>query len=178
MRGMQFLTGSRALRVITSSQVPFIVVQERSIKAGGYDSIVVPLDLHKETRQKLTLVAEIAKYFNSKVYLITPREDDEFLHKQLVNNIKFANQYLDERGISHDATIAEEDSNDFVKAVVRHAVKLDADLITIMNLAQGNIFGVLGVPYEQEILTNEAHIPVMCMNPRETSVGGGWTMQG
>jgi nucleotide-binding universal stress UspA family protein len=149
MRGMQFLTGSRALRVITSSQVPFIVVQERSIKAGGYDSIV-----------------------------ITPREDDEFLHKQLVNNIKFANQYLDERGISHDATIAEEDSNDFVKAVVRHAVKLDADLITIMNLAQGNIFGVLGVPYEQEILTNEAHIPVMCMNPRETSVGGGWTMQG
>ena len=62
--------------------------------------------------------------------------------------------------------------------MVRHAVKLDADLITIMNLAQGNIFGVLGVPYEQEILTNEAHIPVMCMNPRETSVGGGWTMQG
>ena len=178
MRGMQFLTGSRALRVITSSQVPFIVVQERSIKAGGYDSIVVPLDLHKETRQKLTLVADMAKYFNSKVYLITPREDDEFLHKQLVNNIKFANQYLDERGIPHDATIAEEDSNDFVKAVVRHAVKLDADLITIMNLAQGNIFGVLGVPYEQEILTNEAHIPVMCMNPRETSVGGGWTMQG
>jgi nucleotide-binding universal stress UspA family protein len=178
MRGMQFLTGSRALRVITSSQVPFIVVQERSIKANGYDSIVVPLDLHKETRQKLTMVADMAKYFNSKVHLITPREDDEFLHKQLVNHIKFANQYLDERGIPHDATIADEDSGDFVKAVVRHAVKLDADLIAIMNLAQGNIFGVLGVPYEQEVLTNEAHIPVMCMNPRETTVGGGWTMQG
>ena len=130
MRGMQFLTGSRALRVITSSHVPFIVVQERSIKEGGYDSIVVPLDLHKETRQKLTLVADMAKYFNSKVHLITPKEDDEFLHKQLVNHIKFANQYLDERGIEHDATIAEEDSNDFVKAVVRHAVKVDADLIT------------------------------------------------
>ena len=178
MRGMQFLTGSRALRVITSSQVPFIVVQERSIKANGYDSIVVPLDLHKETRQKLTMVADMAKYFKSKVHLITPREDDEFLHKQLVNHIKFANQYLDERGIPHDATIADEDSGDFVKAVVRHAVKLDADLIAIMNLAQGNIFGVLGVPYEQEVLTNEAHIPVMCMNPRETTVGGGWTMQG
>ncbi|HOZ40899.1 MAG: universal stress protein [Flavobacteriales bacterium] len=178
MRGMQFLTGSRALRVITSSPVPFIVVQERSIKANGYDSIVVPLDLHKETRQKLTMVADMAKYFNSKVHLITPRENDEFLHKQLVNHIKFANQYLDERGIAHDATIADEDSGDFVKAVVRHAVKLDADLIAIMNLAQGNIFGVLGVPYEQEVLTNEAHIPVMCMNPRETTVGGGWTMQG
>jgi nucleotide-binding universal stress UspA family protein len=177
MRGMQFLTGSRALRVITSSPVPFIVVQERSIKEGGYDSIVVPLDLHKETRQKLTLVAAMAKTFNSKVHLLVPREDDEFLHKQLVNHIKFANQYLDERGIQHDATIAEEDSNDFVKALVKHAIKVDADLIAIMNLAQGNIFGVLGVPYEQEIITNEAMIPVMCMNPRENTTGGGWTFQ-
>jgi nucleotide-binding universal stress UspA family protein len=177
MRGMQFLTGSRALRVITSSPVPFIVVQERSIKEQGYDSIVVPLDLHKETRQKLTLVADMARTFKSKVHLLVPKEDDEFLHKQLVNHIKFSTQYLEERGIEHDATIAEEDSNDFVKAVVKHAVKVDADLITIMNLAQGNIFGVLGVPYEQEIITNEAQIPVMCMNPRENTGGGGWTFQ-
>ena len=35
-----------------------------------------------------------------------------------------------------------------------------------MNLTEGNIFGVLGVPYEQEILANEAMIPVMCMKPR------------
>jgi nucleotide-binding universal stress UspA family protein len=106
MRGMQFLTGSRALRVITSSPVPFIVVQERSIKADGYDSIVVPLDLHKETRQKLTIVADMAKTFASKVHLIVPKEDDEFLHKQLENHIRFAKQYLTERGIPHDATIA------------------------------------------------------------------------
>jgi nucleotide-binding universal stress UspA family protein len=177
MRGMQFLTGSRALRVITSSDVPFIVVQERAIKEGGYDSIVVPLDLHKETRQKITVVADMAKYFNSKVHLITPHEEDEFLKKQLMNSIKFASQYLDERGIKHDAVIATEDSGDFVKSVIKHAVAVDADLIAIMNLAQGNIFGVLGVPYEQEIITNEAQIPVICMNPRETGVGGGWSFQ-
>ena len=177
MRGMQFLTGSRALRVITSSNVPFIIVQERPIKEGGYDSIVVPLDLHKETRQKLTVVADMARTFQSKVHLITPKEEDEFLHKQLVNHIKFANQYLDERGIAHDATIADQDSGDFVEAVVKHAVAVDADLIAIMNLSQGNIFGVLGVPYEQEVITNEAQIPVMCMNPRETAMGGGWTFQ-
>lgn len=178
MRGMQFITGSRALRVITSSNVPFVVVQERMIKDAGYRNIVVPLDLHKETRQKLTVVAEMAKTFGSKVHLITPKEDDEFLHKQLLNHIKFADQYLSERGIEHVATIAKEDSGDFVKAVVKHSVELDADLIAIMNLTEGNIFGVLGVPYEQEIIANEAQIPVMCMNPVETGVGGGWTMQG
>ena len=178
MRGMQFITGSRALRVITSSDVPFIVVQERQIKDIGYRNIVVPLDLHKETRQKLTIVAEMARTFGSKVHLVTPKEDDEFLHNQLLAHIKFANHYLQERGIEHTATIVTEPSNDFVKAVIKYSVDVDADLIAIMNLTEGNIFGVLGVPYEQEIIANEAMIPVVCMNPRETSVGGGWTMQG
>jgi len=178
MRGMQFLTGSRALRVIMGSSVPFIVVQERKIKESGYNDIVVPLDLHKETRQKLTIVAQMAQTFKSKVHLITPKEDDEFLHKQLVNNITFAENYLRERNIEHEATISDSDSGDFVKAVVKYANGIDADLITIMNLTEGNIFGILGVPYEQEIIANEAMIPVMCMKPVETGVNSGWTMQG
>ncbi|MCB0770269.1 MAG: universal stress protein [Flavobacteriales bacterium] len=178
MRGMQFITGSRALRVITSSRVPFIVVQERMIKESGYNNILVPLDLQKETRQKLTIVAQMAKSFDSKVHLITPKEDDEFLHKQLLNNLKFADQYLKERGIAHVTKIADEDSNDFVKAVIKHAIEIDADLISIMNLTEGNIFGILGVPYEQEIIANEAMIPVLSMKPVATGVGSGWTMQG
>lgn len=170
LRGMQFITGSRALRVITNSTVPFIIVQERMIKSDGYRDIVVPLDLEKETRQKLSLVADMAKYFSSKVHLIVPNDDDEFLHNQLLRNIQFAKQYLGERNIEHDAVIAKDD--DFVKAVIKHAVQVDADLIAIMNLAQENIFGVLGVPNEQEIITNEPMIPVMCMNPVSTTVAG------
>ncbi|MDX9752049.1 MAG: universal stress protein [Flavobacteriales bacterium] len=177
MRGMQFITGSRALRLIGSSEVPFIVVQERGIKPTGYDNIVVPLDLQKETRQKLALVAAMASTFKSKVNVVVPREKDEFLSHQLNNHIKFAKQFLGERGIAHEATILEADSRDFVEAMLDHATKVDADLITIMNLSQGNIFGVLGVPYEQEILANEKHIPVMLVNPRETTSGSGWSFQ-
>lgn len=165
MHGMQFITGSRALRVITNSSLPFIVVQERPIKPSGYQRIVVPMDLQKESRQKLTLVADMAKYFKCKVYLVVPKEKDEFLHKQLVNHLKFADGYLRERGIEHESHMLEEDSADFVKGVLRYAVKVDADLITIVNMLQNSIFGVLGVPNEQEVITNEPQIPVMCMNP-------------
>lgn len=170
MRGMQFITGSRALRVITNSTVPFIVVQERNIKPTGYRDIVVPMDLHKESRQKLTLVADMAKYFKCKVHLVVPKEKDEFLHNQLVNHLRFADGYLRERGIEHEAHILEEDSDDLVKGVIRYAVKIDADLITIVNMLQNSIFGVLGVPNEQEVITNEPMIPVMCMNPLSTGL--------
>ncbi len=175
MRGMQFITGSRALRVITNSTVPFVVVQERRIKPHGYRNIVVPLDLHKETRQKVALVADLAKIFSSKVHAIVPKEKDEFLHNQLENHIRFAKQYFGERGVEVDTTIA--DGGNFVEDVMAYAKQMDADLIAIMNLAQGNIFGVLGVPYEQEVITNAAEVPVLMMNPRETSTGGGWSFQ-
>jgi len=86
----------------------------------------------------------------------------------LVNHLKFADGYLKERGIEHEASILEEDTDDFVKGVIRYAVKVDADLITIVNMLQNSIFGVLGVPNEQEVITNEPQIPVMCMNPHST----------
>lgn len=170
MRGMQFITGSRALRVITNSSVPFIVVQERNIKEDGYREIVVPMDLHKETRHKLTLVADMAQYFKSRVHLVVPKETDEFLHNQLVNHLKFANTFLKEKGIEHESAILDTDSDDFVKGVIRYAVKVDADLITIVNMLQNSIFGVLGVPNEQEIITNEPMVPVLCMNPLNNTV--------
>jgi hypothetical protein len=119
----------------------------------------------------------MAKYFGSKVHIITPRESDEFLHNQVENHIRFAEQYFGERGIGMDAVLAEGGSGHFVEEVLAHAKKTEVDLIAIMNLARGNIFGVLGVPYEQEVITNEAMIPVMLMNPRETEGGGGWSFQ-
>ena len=92
--GWQHLTGSHALKVITSSSVPFIIVQEKGIKETGYDDIVVPMDLNKETKQKLAIVAELAAYFKSRVHVITPDESDEFLRHQIKANIKFANKFF------------------------------------------------------------------------------------
>jgi hypothetical protein len=170
MRGMQFITGSRALRVITNSSVPFIVVQERNIKEEGYRDIVVPLDLHKETRHKLMLVADMAQYFKSRVHLVVPKETDEFLHNQLMNHLKFANNYLKERGVDHESAILDTDSDDFVKGMIRYAVKVDADLIAIVNMLQNSLFGALGIHNEQEVITNDPMVPVMCMNPLNNTV--------
>ena len=165
LRGMQFLTGSRALRIVTHSTIPFIIVQERAIGAHGYDDIVVPLDLHKETKQKLALVADMAMYFDSRVHLISPGETDEFLKNQLERNINFAKKFLSEREIEFNVTISEQKSGMFVKAVLAHAAKIDADLITIMNFYESGLMNIIGGGYEQNMITNESQIPVMCLNP-------------
>lgn len=167
--GWQHITGSHALKVITHSTVPFIVVQEKGIKPNGYDDIVVPLDLNKETKQKLSYVANIAIYFKSKVHIITPDESDEFLKQQVKANIKFAIRFFNERNIEVTTKVAPKSG--FDKEVVKHAVALDADLIAIMNLNRNNLFGTITANYEQYILTNDAEIPTLIVNPIESPYG-------
>ncbi len=170
--GWQKVTGSHAMKVITNSKVPFIVTQKGTTKESGYDKILVPLDLHNETKQKLEIVADMAKYFNSEVHLVTPKESDEFLRNKLNGNIAWAKRYLAENGIKSTTEIADK-SGSFVDQLLAIANEIDADLITIMNLQRNSLMGILGPSYEQEIITNKGQIPVLCVNPKEMSVAGG-----
>ncbi len=170
LKGMQFITGGRALKIVTNCSVPTIITQEKGIRETGYDDIVVPLDLHQDTKQKLSIVAEMATYFKGRVHLISPAEDDEFLKNQLDRNVNYAKDYFEDLGIEHTTKVSEHSSSAFVKDVIRYASSIDADLISIMNLHEKSLMGILGQTYEQQVITNEAEIPVLILNPKETRV--------
>lgn len=167
--GWQHIAGSHALKVITHSTVPFIIVQQKSVGESGYDDIVVPLDLHRETKQKLAIVASMAKYFKSRVHVITPNETDEFLKNKVTANILFSKRFFEERGIEMTATLAP--SSGFDKEVVKLAVEKNADLIAIMNQNKSNYLGAFGSNYEQYMITNDAQIPTLVVNPIDTPYG-------
>lgn len=164
-KGWQHITGSNALRVVNSSTVPFIIVQELSPKETGYDDIVVPMDLNQETKQKLTIVAELAKYFDSRIHVVTPKETDEFLIKNMNVNITFAKRYFKERNIEMTTTLVP--NKNFAQEVIKHAASVGADLIAFMNLNKNNIFGVITANHEAALLNNEEKIPTLVMNPIE-----------
>lgn len=165
--GWQHITGSHALKVVTNSATPFVIVQESKIDVNGYNDIVVPLDLEKETKQKLTLVANMAKYFNSRVHVIIPDETDEFLKHTIKANIIFANKFFGDRGIQCTTTLAP--SSGFEKEVVKHALKVNGDLIAIMNTQKNQLLGAWGSNHEQYIITNDAKIPALILNPINAS---------
>ncbi|MEZ4889840.1 MAG: hypothetical protein R2779_04515 [Crocinitomicaceae bacterium] len=165
VQGWQHITGSKALKVVTNSNVPFIIVQEKGPKSTGYDNIVVPLDLNKETKQKLTVVAEIAQYFKSKIHVITPEENDEFLRNQVKANILFANKFFSERNIEVSTTVVP--SANFEDEIIKHAAMVNGDLIAFMNLNKNNLLGVLSANHEIALMNNIAQIPTLIMNPIE-----------
>ena len=170
--GWQKITGSYALKVITNSSVPFIVVQDQLMNDTGYHSIVVPLDLNNETKQKLEMVANIAHYFDSEVHLITPNESDEFLSNKLKANRIWAAKYLKGKKVKFTTQIVDEGDN-LLEGVFKLSAKVEADLIAIMNLQKNSLMGILGSSYQQEIIANKAKIPVLCLNPLKSTIASG-----
>ena len=168
----QKLVGSRAIKVITSSPVPFIVTQEKLMNSNGYDNIVVPLDLNVETKQKLELVAKIAHYFDSQVHLLTNDNSDEFIKTKLKANQVWASNYLESKDIKNSSHLVDQ-GDSLTEGIFKLSNEVDADLIAIMNLADETVLGLYENSFQEEIVANDLKVPVLCVNPHPvTKVSG------
>ena len=168
----QKLVGSRAIKVISSSPVPFIVTQEKLMNSRGYDNIVVPLDLNVETKQKLELVAKIAHYFDSQVHLLTNDDSDEFIKTKLKANQVWASNYLESKDIKNSSHLVDQDDS-LAEGIFKLSKEVDADLIAIMNLEDETVLGLYENTFQEEIVANDLKVPVLCVNPHPvTKVSG------
>jgi len=168
----QKLVGSRAIKVISSSPVPFIVTQEKLMNSSGYDNIVVPLDLNVETKQKLELVAKIAHYFDSQVHLLTNDDSDEFIKTKLKANQLWASNYLESKDIKNSSHLVDQDDS-LTEGIFKLSKEVDADLIAIMNLEDETVLGLYENTFQEEIVANDLKVPVLCVNPHPvTKVSG------
>ena len=171
-KGMQRFVGSYAMKVVTNSIVPFIIVQEKRAETNGYANIILPLDLESATKQKLSYAVEMAKHFNSKIHLFFEKIEDPIFKQKLAGNIIFAKKYLAENNVSFTTKVSDGEG-DFEENIIRYAVSSNCDLIAIMNLDDGFLSNIMGESSEQELITNEAQIPVLVVNPTADSTGGG-----
>jgi nucleotide-binding universal stress UspA family protein len=165
LKGFQFITGSNALRVITESKAPFIVVQETTKQTADIKKILVPLDLHKETKQKIKIAGDIAEKYKAEVHIVVPKETDEYLHNQVMRNLSYAEGYFESRGIAQKGKVMDGDHGSFVKEIVKYGQYAEIDLICILNFAGEQLIHAFGTDAEQKMITNEAGIPVMVINP-------------
>lgn len=159
--GMQHLLGSKALKVITNSSVPFVVVQNKPMSDHGFKHIVVPVDFNQEIKQSLIYACEMGRYFKSKIHIVYPLEKDEFIAAKITRNIPRAEDYLNEQKVEYEISAIEK--KNFSKDVVNFSKNNHADLITIINNHE-NIFTYFGGSFEQTVIGNDAEIPVMVIN--------------
>jgi nucleotide-binding universal stress UspA family protein len=170
LTGLQYITGSNALRVISDSDAQFIVVQDKTSRSADIKRILVPLDLHKETKQKIKFANDLAKKFNAEVHIIFPNETDEFQNNQVKRTMSYAEGYFVENGVACKTKVTEEGSSGFVKEIIKYAQYAEIDLICILNFAGERLVHAFGADAEQKVITNDAGIPVLVINPISANV--------
>ena len=165
MKGLQKITGSWALKVITGSKAPFIVVQDKPLPKTDVTKIVVPLDFKLEEREKLVWTNFIASISKCKFFICYSETGDEIIQKRTISNIKAATSYLEERGINYELHQLPGDES-IAKETIKFAKQIDSGMIIIMTTKNIKFQDyVLGAD-EQQIIANDSKIPVMCVNPR------------
>ncbi len=170
VRGVQHLVGSYAMKVVTSSPVPVIVVQKKDVDKTGFKKIVLPIDHNRHGKNKVSYAIALAKYFNAEIHLFEEYSSDEFYSKQIKLNASFAKARLEDNNIPYIEVKEDFSSGSFSKHLIRHAAKIDADLIVISSHSdQDSIADLFLRSSEVELINNDAMIPVMCVNPFENT---------
>lgn len=162
MRGLQRITGSLALKVVSESTTPFIVVQQRHVRAEGYKKIVIPVTFRQQLVEEASFFASMAKLFSSEVYFIAQEvasgHDQELISK--VENI------FTEANIAFSLHI-ETEHRPFAKSVVAYAAAIDADLICAVNFSFEYLYTLFPRTEEEDLIYNEAQIPVLLITPEQ-----------
>ena len=176
IRGMQKLTGSWALKVIVTSKVPIIVVQSTP-KKMTVDRIAFPIDYKRENREKIGWAYYVAKMFNSKVFIFSAKPSTMFSKKDkkldhgIKTNLSFTEKFLKSKNIEFEVSMAKGEES-FAKETLQYAEDINADLILITTTKLISTVDFALGPVEQDIITNNSNIPVMCVNPRKGKIDG------
>lgn len=169
IRGIQYIVGSHAFRVIsTGGEIPFLVVQERPAPELGIRKVVLPFSFEAESRQKLTWAVELNKLFNCDFLILAENESDEFIAQKVQINIDYARRMLDKnkcRYTLHNAI----GKDNFYHEIVRFSIAHNADLIMLMSEEEISLTEYFTGSDEQEVLANQAQIPVFCINTFQSS---------
>jgi nucleotide-binding universal stress UspA family protein len=185
-KGMQKFSGSWALKVVVKSKAPCIVVQEPP-KTDTLEKIVFPVDYKRELMEKIGWLTFIAKLFNSKVYIFKSSSKVKFLGfirfndkgflRKIFSNTKLTEKHLKNNDIPYELS-SSLPRKDFAEQTIAYAESINADLILITTTKSINFADLIFAASEQNIIDNHAKIPVMCVNPKPSRVGGSFSASG
>lgn len=165
MRGLQGLFGSHAMKVITSADCPFLVVQKNT-KIEPIKNIGVPVDLTKESLQIVSIAGDLASIFKAKVNVIAERQTDAILNTRLKNRLSIVMKEYEDRNVDAQVEFVKKSGN-YAKKVMNVVEEKSMDLISIAYHSE-SLLPQLD-KFAQNLITNKQAKPVLIVNSKLAS---------
>lgn len=164
------LLGSWALRIVDSSPVPVLIVQNTGLDSAGYKKVLMELTSADQCRRLLPHAVLLNQVMGSEIVLFEDYEEDEFISKSILRNKKFSEDYLQSKGVSYTLAIQSKGSG-YYKDMTKYAAANGVDLIMIVASKDRGFIEMVTEP-EQRVIYNKEEIPVLCISAVETTIMG------
>ena len=169
-KGMQKLFGSNALKVVSNSKIPLLILQEKTIYSD-IKTIAMTIDLEKESIQIVKSAAVFAKSFNAKILLVGGKHDDSSLKKKVNTNILLCTDFLTNNNIEHEFHFLERKQFDlnFIEFCKENKV----DMLSATYYMQ--TFYAFSDKFVQNLITNEMSIPLITVDSTSTTINSQYS---
>jgi nucleotide-binding universal stress UspA family protein len=161
----EFWMGSNANRIVSALKKPIITIRGGVNIKRHLEKIVLPLDSTPETRQKVPFTAYMAKIFGAEVHILKVYTSNVTAVTRKVDS--YADQvikHLDEESVKY--VLESLHADNLTDATIDYALKINANLISIMTEQEITAKNLLLGPYAQQMV-NHSPIPVLSMHPKE-----------
>lgn len=159
---------STTLKILNHVDCPLVVFTGRSDKTGC-DKIVLPLDLTKETKQKIDQTIKVAKIYKSEVHIVSATNfEDELMCNKIKDQMMQVKGIFDKLEIKSEIKLlkTKNDIEIMANAINDYADDIDADLIVIMtrqeNKLQKFFVGSMAIK-----LIRKSTVPILCISPKD-----------
>ncbi len=162
----EIFAGTNAARVISTAPCPVITLQQQG-KTPGYSKILLPIDLSRETGEKLELGVEFAQNFSADLMVVSilkgkSERDKERLQSRMAKAVAFIKKH----NVKVESTMLVA-KGDVSKVVLDYASEVGVDLIMIMTQQEEN--GGLRTTFlgtDSAHVVNHSKIPVLSIKPK------------
>ena len=164
-RSSKFI-GSNSEKVVRLSKCPVITIKGKDNR-NGCKNIILPLDLEKQTKEKVTYALEYARYWDATIRVVSiVLRDNNDVRQKLTKNINQVKNFIVQAGVKCTAELIVGDKKQTLGDFVFEYEKgFDADLIMIMTkkeeLSLSNNISVTA-----RYIINNSDIPVMSIRPK------------
>lgn len=171
VRFRNFLGSNSVSKFIKNAPCPVMTIRSKDNR-NSCKNIAMPIYLSAESREKVQIVVQLAKYYNADIRIVSvfPPNDEKY-ENQLLPYINQVKRFIKEKGVN--CTNKSIPSNNVAEAVVDYANRNDCDLIVQMNKKDLSFGEMFGGAVSQKIV-EISNIPVMSINPmKRESISSG-----
>lgn len=162
-KGLQHVFGSYALRLVTQTTCPVVVVQENS-PISIPRKILFPVNIYSEPRQQVQYAVMAAKRFNSTIYIYKQKFEDPGESSRLDVITEQIEKAFEGEKIAYETSQAARQSN-FIDQLLEFAEKKEINSLLMMTNSSIDNPDFNHTHWSESLIYNKKGIPVFCINP-------------